>query len=69
MRVNTRSIFPYPLPKGLQDGTSVEVIEVGSDQCSVRDSKDREWTLASISLDPGELVWIDGRWVVEPDNE
>ena len=63
MKVQTRVIFPYLLPKGLPVGTEVTVVRVEGDFCKVRSENGREWTVHSLLIDPGELVWVDGHWV------
>lgn len=63
MKVRTRAIFPYPLPRGLAAGSEVIVVRMDENECVVRDHANREWTVGVVSLDPGQLVWMDGQWV------
>jgi len=65
MQVKTRSIFPYPLPKGLSAGEDVTVVFVDHDSCIVRDELDLEWSVPVVALDPGQYLWAEGGWVRE----
>lgn len=65
MQVKTRSIFPYPLPKGLSAGEEVTVLYVDHDMAVVRDELQLEWNVPVIALDPGQYRWAEGGWVLE----
>jgi hypothetical protein len=65
MQVKTRSIFPYPLPKGLAAGEEVTVIFVDHDMAVVRDELELEWNVPVVTLDPGQYFWAGGGWVLE----
>jgi hypothetical protein len=65
MQVKTRSIFPYPLPKGLSAGEEVTVVFVDRDSAVVRDELDLEWNVPVVALDPGQYLWAEGGWVRE----
>jgi hypothetical protein len=65
MQVQTRSIFPYPLPKGLSAGEEVTVVFVDRDSAVVRDELDLEWNVPVVALDPGQYLWAEGGWVRE----
>jgi hypothetical protein len=62
-QARTRAIFPYLLPRGLFAGTMVTVVRIEDNACLVRDDSGKEWTVASVSLDPGQRVWLHGHWV------
>jgi hypothetical protein len=63
MKVRTRITFPYLLPRGLGVGAEVSVLRVDGSNCLVLDSRGREWTVATVSVDPGRCVWVQGHWV------
>lgn len=63
MQVRTRAIFPYLLPRGLPSGASVTVVNVEDGRCLIRDNAGKEWMVASVSVDPGQCVWMHGHWV------
>lgn len=65
MQVKTRSIFPYPLPKGLSAGEEVTVVFVDHETAVVSDELDLEWNVPVVALDPGQYFWADGGWVRE----
>jgi hypothetical protein len=63
----TRLIYPFPLPRGLPVGSEVVVKSVEAGVCVVSDGEDRLWSVPVVALDPGSLVWVDGRWVAEEE--
>jgi len=67
MQVHTRAIFPFRLPKGLHAGAIVTVVSIEDGVCTVRNHFGKEWTVDAVCLDPGQLIWLNGRWV--PDTE
>lgn len=69
MWVRIRPFFPHTLPKGLTAGRQVEVIRADHDLCVVQDESGTEWLVDSVLLDPGHMVWIDGHWEPETEEE
>lgn len=65
IRAHARAVFPYPLPRGLAEGSLVSVERVEDGRCTVRDRAGKQWTVPVVSIDPGQLVWQDGQWVPE----
>ncbi len=65
MQVHTRAIFPYLLPRGLPVGVEVTVMSVEDGLCVIRDGRGKEWSVATVSVDPGQCVWKQGQWVLD----
>lgn len=65
VRAHIKSVFPFPLPKGLVEGALVTVERIEDGSCAVRDRQGKTWTVPTFALDPGQLVWREGHWVPE----
>jgi hypothetical protein len=66
IQARTRAVFPYPLPRGLEEGIEVTVDQVNGARCIVHDDAGRKWSVPAMALDTGKLIWEHGHWVPAP---
>jgi hypothetical protein len=65
VRARTRSLVPFALPRGLNDGAEVTVEQISGGRCVVKDENGETWTVPIMALDVGCYVWRGGRWVAD----